>query len=70
MKNAGVEKATEAARAIGARLAVPDERGDFNDLWQHTDDDEARRQRALKLSDGGRSLHEVGRLIWKTFRVR
>ena len=43
-KNIGVEEAVEAAQAIGANLAIPDERGDFNDLWQHTDDDEVRRQ--------------------------
>ena len=43
-KNIGVEKATEAARAIGAKLAIPDEPGDFNDLWHETDDDEVRRQ--------------------------
>ena len=44
MQNVGVEKATEAAQAIVAKLAVPDDRGDFNDLYVEYDKREVRRQ--------------------------
>ena len=43
-KNTGLDKATEAAKATAAKLAVPDIHGDFNDVYVKTDLDEVCRQ--------------------------